>query len=101
MKTIKEMLKNASVYDHLRLLKHDEDFEPHVSPGFVPTAHLVGSTERVMVYQRRVEQGYPIFHPGDTTEHANPGYDPAHVKIASVHAKEIPISCTRKRGLRE
>lgn len=101
MDTIKQMPKNASVYEHLRLLHHDEDFEPHVSPGFVPTVHLVGSTARIVVYRRRVEQGYPIHHPEDTGEHEAPSYNSSRVKIARVHANEIPISCNRKQGLRE
>lgn len=56
----------ATVFESIRLLGHDEDWEPSIDEsGFEPTDTLPGTKERVEVMRLRVERGCPVFHSGD------------------------------------
>jgi hypothetical protein len=69
-----------NVYEHSLALTNtnvplteDRDWHPVVDAGFQPTDHAPGSPAKIEVMQRRLSDGYPLFHQLDRQSYE--GYD--------------------------
>ena len=59
-----------TVFEAIKRIGHDEDFEASVTDDFVPTSTLPGSSAKVEVLRRRVELGQPLWHRDDKNDYA-------------------------------
>ena len=57
-----------NVFEAIRRVGHDEDFEGVATPEFQPTQAKGGSWEKIQVLRYRVERGWPLWHPDDSKE---------------------------------
>ncbi len=64
------MARIRNVFEIIELYGHDENFEPHVSEEFIPTAAPAGSREKIDVLAERIQRGMPLWHPEDSTDSA-------------------------------
>jgi hypothetical protein len=58
-------MRRRTVFDDLRSLQHDEDFQPVSGPDFYSTGAEPGSDEKIDVMRARVSNGQPLWHPDD------------------------------------
>lgn len=65
------MARIRNVFEIIELYGHDENFEPHVSEEFIPTAAPAGSRQKIDVLAERIQRGMPLWHPEDTTDSAD------------------------------
>ncbi len=65
------MVRIRNVFEIIELYGHDENFEPHVSEEFIPTAAPAGSRQKIDVLAERIQRGMPLWHPEDTTDSAD------------------------------
>ena len=65
------MARIRNVFEIIELYGHDENFEPHVSEEFIPTAAPAGSRQKIDVLAERIQRGMPLWHPEDTTDTAD------------------------------
>jgi hypothetical protein len=56
-----------NVFHVLRILQHDEDYDPAPDWKFLPTFHAPGSSEKIDVLCQRVRDGQPLWHKDDET----------------------------------
>lgn len=59
------MPKPRTVFDDLKNLQHDEDFQPKSGSDFYSTGAEPGSGEKIAVMRDRVSKGQPLWHPDD------------------------------------
>lgn len=59
-----------NVFDAIIQFGHDEDFVPHVTEDFVPTAAPAGSMEKIELLAERVRLGLPLWHPEDRCDYS-------------------------------
>jgi hypothetical protein len=65
IKSYTKVEKPQTVFEAILSRGHDEDFEGRITPDFVPTSTLPGSSAKVEVLRRRVELGQPLWHRDD------------------------------------
>lgn len=84
------LLFDFNMFEWIRVHGSEQDFEPATdesNPEFAPTNSLPGSSDRIEVYRKRVENGQPIFHSQDRK-----GYE--DVEISPEHAHQIWVRAT-------
>ena len=66
-----------TVFDHIRELGHDEDFDPEgaatyddLNTTFLPTDAPAGSEEKIEVLRRRALHGQPLWHKDDRLDYS-------------------------------
>lgn len=60
-----------NVFEAILKYGHDEDFAPEETmEGFEPTDAPAGSPDKIEVLRRRVEEGYPLWHPSDRIDYS-------------------------------
>lgn len=64
------MARIRNVFEIIELYGHDENFEPHTTPEFVPTTAPAGSKQKLDILAERIQRGMPLWHPEDSTESA-------------------------------
>ncbi|MFO0190538.1 MAG: hypothetical protein ACK54F_04730 [Planctomycetia bacterium] len=62
------MARIRNVFEIIELYGHDENFEPHTTPEFVPTTAPAGSRQKLDILAERIQRGMPLWHPEDSTE---------------------------------
>jgi hypothetical protein len=62
------MARIRNVFEIIELYGHDENFEPHTTPEFVPTKAPAGSRQKLDILAERIQRGMPLWHPEDSTE---------------------------------
>jgi hypothetical protein len=62
------MARIRNVFEIIELYGHDENFEPHTSSEFVPTAAPAGSKQKIDILAERIQRGMPLWHPEDSTD---------------------------------
>jgi hypothetical protein len=65
------MARIRNVFEIIELYGHDENFVPHVSEEFTPTAAPAGSRQKIDILAERIQRGMPLWHPEDTTDTAD------------------------------
>jgi len=65
------MARTRNACEIIELYGHDENFAPHVSEEFTPTAAPAGSRQKIDVLAERIQRGMPLWHPEDTTDSAD------------------------------
>ena len=69
------MARIRNVFEIIELYGHDENFEPQMTPDFVPTAAPAGSRQKIDVLAERIQRGLPLWHPQDSIDAALNGGD--------------------------
>ncbi len=59
-----------NVFEAILEFGHDEDFIPRESSEFLPTEAPAGSSEKLDVLARRIQQGVPLWHPDDRQDYS-------------------------------
>lgn len=72
-----------NIFEEIKKLGHDEDFTPLDIADLDPTDAPVGSRRKLEIMARRVEGGFPIFHPDDSHDYG----EDAGVELAPRHRK--------------
>ncbi len=62
------MARIRNVFEIIELYGHDENFEPHTTPEFVPTQAPAGSKHRHADPQRRWLRHAPLLHPEESPD---------------------------------
>ncbi len=59
-----------NVFEAIQEFGHDENFAPRMDDEFAPTDAAAGSTDKLDVMARRVQQGLPLWHPEDRPDYS-------------------------------
>ena len=62
------MARIRNVFEIIELYGHDENFEPHATTEFIPTAAPAGSRQMIDILAERIQRGMPLWHPEDSTD---------------------------------
>jgi hypothetical protein len=62
------MARIRNVFEIIELYGHDENFEPHATTEFIPTAAPAGSKQKIDILAERIQRGMPLWHPEDSTD---------------------------------
>ncbi len=62
--------KVRNVFEAILKYGHDEDFRPEESNDFEATDAPAGSSKKIDMLRRRVEQGYPLWHNEDRSDYS-------------------------------
>ena len=63
-----QMARIRNVFEIIELYGHDENFEPHATTEFIPTAAPAGSKQKIDILAERIQRGMPLWHPEDSTD---------------------------------
>jgi len=58
-----------NVFEAIQECGHDEDFVPAETNEFVHTDAPAGSREKLEILARRVQLGFPLWHPEDRSDY--------------------------------
>jgi hypothetical protein len=73
------MARIRNVFEIIELYGHDENFEPHATTEFIPTAAPAGSRQKIDILAERIQRGMPLWHPEDSTDSSNAELVAQHV----------------------
>jgi hypothetical protein len=73
------MARIRNVFEIIELYGHDENFEPHATTEFIPTAAPAGSRQKIDILAERIQRGMPLWHPEDSTDSSNAELVAEHV----------------------
>jgi hypothetical protein len=73
------MARIRNVFEIIELYGHDENFEPHATTEFIPTAAPAGSRQKIDILAERIQRGMPLWHPEDSTDSSNTELVAGHV----------------------
>jgi hypothetical protein len=73
------MARIRNVFEIIELYGHDENFEPHATTEFIPTAAPAGSKQKIDILAERIQRGMPLWHPEDSTDSSTAGLVAEHV----------------------
>lgn len=85
-------LSRRTVFDDIRKLQHDEDFQPCCDESLYPSCGApAGSLERIAAYRWRVEHGFCIFHAGDANDQTAAGRSDYTAYVAGIRECSVVV----------
>ena len=88
-----------TVFEVLKSLGHDEDFEPQSNALFFPTMFSPGSDQKIEVLRQRVELGLPLWHEEDEKVCSVTGLGADKQKSASTYGKAATYFAPRRNKM--
>lgn len=85
----------ATLFETIKTLGHDQDFNPKPSKLFFPTMYGPGSEQKIEVMRQRVELGLPLWHPQDEQVCDVVGVGEGKKSQQCIHGRRTPFFASR------